>query len=277
MNTPDYSTYSFRQLYEALDQLRGDQYPQVLKALEDEIARRQKVDKPTLEETYFRLNRERFPQHEHQLRARIDALGGFDTIAPETVTPENQYQTGWRRFWALVFDNLILALLLGSVAAQLVASGPDDIALKTAVDLGSQFVILSYFILMHAAFGQTLGKMITGVRVVRNADLQAIGLRHALVRDIVPVIFFAIGIWGLAHVDIGISEGKDAASEIPPLVLMISLLALVWGILEVITMLFNRRRRALHDFIAATVVVRYLRGQAKPAATGIQEESATAA
>jgi hypothetical protein len=33
-------------------------------------------------------------------------------------------------------------------------------------------------------------------------------------------------------------------------------LGLYWAILELITMLFNEQRRAIHDFIANTVVVR---------------------
>ena len=41
MQVPDYSTYGFRELYEALDRLRADLYPHVLEALEAEIARPQ--------------------------------------------------------------------------------------------------------------------------------------------------------------------------------------------------------------------------------------------
>jgi len=33
-------------------------------------------------------------------------------------------------------------------------------------------------------------------------------------------------------------------------------LILIWSLLEIITMLFDRKGRAIHDFIAGTVVLR---------------------
>lgn len=37
---------------------------------------------------------------------------------------------------------------------------------------------------------------------------------------------------------------------------LLALIPLVWFVAEVLTMLTNERRRALHDFIAGTVVIR---------------------
>jgi uncharacterized RDD family membrane protein YckC len=47
-----------------------------------------------------------------------------------------------------------------------------------------------------------------------------------------------------------ISEGLSYA------VIGFGILAMVWGISEFVTMLFNDKRRALHDYIGKTVVVR---------------------
>lgn len=260
MNLPDYSTYQFRELYEALDRLRADVYPDVLNALEAEIARRNDVGKPLLEEAYFRLDRARFPSHEQQLRQRIEALGGFDTIAPETITADNRFKTGWRRFWAMIFDIIIFQLLiLGPIAGVVQSGREDDLAFNAAVSFCTQLAVIFYFVLMHAVCGQTLGKMITGVKVVRNADLAPIALRHALMRDIVPLLFLIASVLSLSYFDFGISEGKNPAPELPPVFIGIFLLGFAWPLLEVLTMLFNRRRRAIHDYIAGTVVTRYLR------------------
>lgn len=116
MQTPDYTGYTFRQLYEALDGIRGEQYPQILTALEAEIRSRPNVPKADLEEVYFHLDQNKFPEHERRLREEIEAQGGFDTIAPETVTDENRYHTGWRRFWAMIFDAIILFAVMASLA-----------------------------------------------------------------------------------------------------------------------------------------------------------------
>ncbi|NNF51316.1 MAG: hypothetical protein HKN59_02650, partial [Gammaproteobacteria bacterium] len=135
---------------------------------------------------------------------------------------------------------------------------------------------LFYYIVMHAAFGQTLGKMITGVRVVKNKDLAPIGLGHALARDIVPLLFIAVGLLAMPMFDFGIAEGKEATLKLPIVFLAIAVLALAWPILEVITMLFNRRRRAIHDFIAGTVVIRYLRSAEKRAKDKLSTASTAA-
>ncbi len=264
MATPDYSDYSFRELYEALGALRGDLYPQVLQALEDEIAKRQGLNKAELEEIYFRLDTERFPRHAERLRQEIARQGGFESIAPEVVTEQNRFSTGWRRFWAVIFDAIILFAVMAPVAMLVEEGRNDNLALMAALDYGTTLVTIFYYILLHAAWGQTLGKMITGVKVVKNSDLSPIAFRHALTRDMVPLLVFIVGIVLINYLDIGIAENKQASLQPPPIVGAVVFLQFLWPLLELITMLFNRRRRAIHDFIAGTVVIRYLRHPAHP-------------
>ncbi|NNF68029.1 MAG: RDD family protein [Gammaproteobacteria bacterium] len=274
MKSPDYSFYGFRELYEALDRLRGDIYPEALAALEAEIARRENVEKPLLEEVFFRLDRERFPEHEKRLRRQIEKLGGFDSIAPESVTPENLFKTGWRRFWAVVFDVVFVTLLLMPMTAIVLGGREDDLALTGAVEFIQQTLSVFYYVLMHAACGQTLGKMITGVKVVRNSDFSPIRLRHALLRDIVPLLAIFLGLLSMPYFDFGIGEGDDLASVLPVVFIALVVVHFAWPFLELLTMLLNRRRRALHDYIAGTVVIRYLRTAEKSRNITIPAESA---
>jgi uncharacterized RDD family membrane protein YckC len=51
-------------------------------------------------------------------------------------------------------------------------------------------------------------------------------------------------------------EGFEAAYLKSNVNLVIVGVSMVWFVLEILTMLTNRRRRALHDLIAGTVVVR---------------------
>lgn len=267
MKLPDYPSYSFRELYEALEALQSDLYPEVRQALEEEIRQRTDVDKPLLEEVYFKLDHQRFPEHRAQLRQRIEALGGFDSIAPETVTDENLFKTGWRRVWALFFDVVIISVAFIPLSAVVLSGKDDDLAFQGAFEYILRVLSLFYFVLMHAAFGQTLGKMLTGVRVVKNADLTPINLRHALIRDIVPLMFIFAALIALPLFDFKIDEGGDAILKLPLIFLVIAIVELAWPILELLSMLFNRRRRAIHDFIAGTVVIRYLRLSDQPVLT----------
>lgn len=259
MKSQDYTSYTFRQLYEGLESVRGDLYPEALSALEAEISRRHDVPKAELEEVYFHLDHGKYPEHRKHLTALILQQGGFDTIAAEVVTETNRYQTGWRRFWALVFDSLLLQLLIGVSTIPVIKHFANDVVIVTGLTVVSQTVILLYFILMHATLGQTLGKMLTGVKIVRYPDEHRIGLTQALLRETVPLLLLAAAIVMLPYSDIIVSTDKGAALKPPGIVTGVALLALLWGLLEVLTMLFSKKRRALHDLIARTVVVRYLK------------------
>jgi uncharacterized RDD family membrane protein YckC len=261
VNSTEYQNYTFRQLYEALDSIRGDIYPESLERLETEIRSRTDAPKAELEEAYFRLDHDRYPEHKTHLAALIQEQGGFDTIAPEAITDENRYQTGWRRFWALFFDSTILQLIISALTVPLMSARPGDVVTVTVISFCSQILVLFYFILMHASWGQTLGKMITGVRVVRVSDEQPINLLRSLLRDSVPVVFLVTAILMLPYSDIVVVDGKTAMLKPPAISTGVGLLALLWGAVEIVSMLFSKKRRALHDLIAGTVVVRYVRTQ----------------
>lgn len=278
MIIPDYSQYSFRQLYEALDSLRGDAYPEALAALEEEIARRDDPDKTELEEVYFRLNADQHPEHASRLRAAIEAHGGFDTIAPEVVTDENRFRTGWRRFWAmLVFDPLVFAVGFSIITAPFGRAAADNPAVQTALNFAADVGWIFYFVLLHAICGQTVGKMITGVKVVRNSDLGPIRLWHALAREIGPLLIFVVAMLILPGVDfIEPENAEEFIIQLPPSIIALIAAPFIWGMLEILTMLFNKRRRALHDFIAGTVVIRHVRPRKRGRKSRVPEETVIA-
>ena len=120
---------------------------------------------------------------------------------------------------------------------------------------------LLYTVVMHGRYGQTIGKMVTKVRVVDFRTEGKISFRQAWLREGIPMILslgllgyevFAILTWSASpraiDNDEGLMTGKSfwLLSSIPGL----------WFLAEVLTMLTNDKRRALHDFIAGTVVIR---------------------
>jgi uncharacterized RDD family membrane protein YckC len=100
---------------------------------------------------------------------------------------------------------------------------------------------------MHALRGQTIGKMLCRV-VVRDLTLQRISFFQAVRRDLVP---------GAATIAMLVAQ--YAASDpqvVDQVAATLNSFFVVWTALELVTMFFSDRRRALHDLIAGTVVVR---------------------
>jgi len=119
---------------------------------------------------------------------------------------------------------------------------------------GVQFAV--YAIFMHGYFGQTIGKMIMDVKVLNHDTETEINVKQALRRESVNL---ALNIsWVLIILIVATSlELSGAISEgLSYEVIGFGILAMVWGISEFVTMLFNDKRRALHDYIGKTVIVR---------------------
>jgi uncharacterized RDD family membrane protein YckC len=109
--------------------------------------------------------------------------------------------------------------------------------------------------LLHRFYGQTLGKRIMKIRVL-SVDDEPITMRQAVLRDSVWLGLLLIGfVLNLPAVLAGDSYlvTIDVTDSVE---IGISYISSAWLILEMITMLFNDKRRAIHDLIAGTVVVR---------------------
>lgn len=176
------------------------------------------------------------------------------------------YATFWQRFWAMWIDCLVL---LPVVALDLWAQSLSK-AVSMALLLPTTALYLGYQIYCHGRFGQTVGKRIMGIRVSRLTG-EPIGWRQAWLRSLVDIVFSVLGVFAAFVALVTISDADyygfdwweriEALAEHEPAWLdWTAPASTVWVWSEVIVMLFNSRRRALHDFIAGTVVT-----QVKPA------------
>lgn len=170
---------------------------------------------------------------------------------------ERKYRTFWRRFFAEFVDSLVLlpVTLIASWVWRQAASVPLPLlALHYLVTRLLFFIFRIYFLGAH---GQTPGKMALGVVVLDVSERRHVSYRQALLRDAAPL---AVMLLLLPYQLFQILTGRfyllqpggrpDAISWISSLVLM------VWFLLEIVTMTFNSKRRALHDLIAGSVVVK---------------------
>jgi uncharacterized RDD family membrane protein YckC len=113
---------------------------------------------------------------------------------------------------------------------------------------------IAYSVVGHGVWGQTVGKRITRVKVVQTSR-ERLGLKRALLRD---GPWWAIGVLGLVADYPKVMAGINPAhvKDHGTLGLIFMWGGMVWFVLELATMFLNRKRRAVHDLIAGSVVVR---------------------
>jgi uncharacterized RDD family membrane protein YckC len=177
------------------------------------------------------------------------------------MTPPFSPASPSRRVGAGVIDFFILAMFartVGSFGASSRMAAAAAVALLT-------FAPLLYQILLHAKFGQTIGKYLLGISV-RRTDFSPIGFREALLRSSVDGVFSLHWLAVLAIAMHSLPESAFAnrgwsnlyaslEPSLPPHFQAVSVLGAIWVWSEFVTMLFSEQRRAVHDFIARTVVL----------------------
>lgn len=167
-------------------------------------------------------------------------------------TPEQIPKAGfWIRFVAIFIDGIIFSILLLGLSMVVMAlmgqsfmefmmvtgSGPigdtqvQTMAARMSTDISTTILTLNglylllailYFVVPTGRSGQTLGKRVCGIRVIRSkGELGSIGFGRALLREIIgkwlSTLFFCIGYLMAA---------------------------------------FHRQKRALHDLVAGTYVIK---------------------
>ncbi|MFN0060760.1 MAG: RDD family protein [Planctomycetota bacterium] len=163
-----------------------------------------------------------------------------------------RYHTGWRRVGAAGLDQL--ALLPIDLLFLWLFDHVTDTALLVLLYWLNATYRLVYSVWLHGCFGQTLGKMFVGVIVV-DITGRRIGLRQAFRRDS-PFILLAIAnaLTGTGAIVGGVKPLELEGMMLP--IIFVGSCGLIWLIAELVTMLSNSKRRAIHDWIGGTVVVR---------------------
>ena len=161
-----------------------------------------------------------------------------------------RYLTFWRRVGAGLFDGLIIwvfSLLIINFA------NFQNWELQLFWSLVIFVFASLYMIVLTGLVGQTLGKMVMGIIVLDESDEKSfIGIKRAFFRESVPIILQAIGM----VISVVYHFVQPASYE--SLVIIDDIIANAswgWFIAELVTMFFNERRRAVHDFLASSVVI----------------------
>ena len=171
------------------------------------------------------------------------------------------YAGFWPRLGSLLLD---VVIMLPLSALLLWGDGHYRLFMVYYLIPGTLFGLF-YGVYLVRRFGGTPGKLIVGIRI-RKLDGEPVGYREAFLRYFPDAIFGLLMsvalLFPLFHMSdaeyhsLAFMERAKRMVELAPSwykPLQIVQTVWVWG--ELIVLLTNRKRRALHDFIAGTVVV----------------------
>lgn len=199
------------------------------------------------------INSEKFPER----TAEIERLISIKKQDPDVIESmeksalKMRYQTFGPRFVAAIIDGVILVIASKLIFYITKSFGDSASIVSNTLDI---FLFVIYSVVFHGMFSQTIGKMVMGVVLLDVKTEKYIGFTHALLRDsvIIACTILTYTAW-LIGSD---SNGLVTDQQFLDILVIIALVRFCWVLLEIITMLFNKKRRALHDFIGGTVVVR---------------------
>ena len=118
------------------------------------------------------------------------------------------------------------------------------------IDIGSWLFMVAYIILMTHRFGGTLGKLAMDLRVYELSESRYLSLSKSALREspwiAINALIYSLMIYNYVMPDNKENHWLDIA---------INVTTLSWFALEILSALFNNKRRAIHDYIAGSVVV----------------------
>jgi len=167
------------------------------------------------------------------------------------------YRTFWRRFWAGLVDNLLVATPLVALEFWIERHWASPIASAACLTCLAA-AGPAYSILLHGRFGQTLGKRLLRVKVIDLSGAR-LTMGQAVRRELINLPF---ALWSYVALMVDVSHGGSAFRPAhpdygPPAALSYALLGL-----ELLSTLLSSKRRAVHDLVAGSVVVRVSAAQA---------------
>ncbi len=163
-----------------------------------------------------------------------------------------KYNTFWGRFFAGLLDGLVF---IPFIIIDIFLLKPErELIIVIPWLIFNYSIYFVYAIYFHWKFGQTLGKMIMKVKILDVSENEGLSFLQAFLRDSVSLIIQMYLLFRLVVLVVEIGYYDKIAVQ--DLTLTLGYIGLGWFIIEVITMLTNDKRRALHDFIARTVVIK---------------------
>ena len=174
----------------------------------------------------------------------------------------HHYAGFWRRFGSFLIDMLVYFPFL--FLNYRLCTRSHSIIIPITSYILVAILIQSYTIYCHGKWGRTIGKLATGIKIV-SLEFEPIGWRRAFKRSSVDILFGISACYGFCIATMCFSDaglGTDGMMRFngleawyPPWQKYSNWASQLWVFSEFVVMMTNDRRRALHDFIAGTVVI----------------------
>lgn len=122
----------------------------------------------------------------------------YEDISDSSTSNEFRYAGFWMRFWAFLTDLIIIFSLRGLLLTPLkfINEGVAiNIGIWTLNGILASLIFFAYFLLMTKYFGQTVGKMLFGLKVI-NENEASLSWSDLLYREVIGrfihVVYFAL-------------------------------------------------------------------------------------
>lgn len=128
---------------------------------------------------------------------------------------DRRYAGFWMRFWAFLVDLIIVGSINMIILSPFNLSEQSDILFGTLTIYGliTSVVFYLYFLLMTKYFSQTIGKMIIGIRVIRE-DGRAPEWSDLLFREVIGrFIHTVFSLLNLLYLIVGFTSEKEGIHD----------------------------------------------------------------
>lgn len=172
-----------------------------------------------------------------------------------------EYAGFWKRFWSFCLDTLIIAPIIAFTFW-----GNEQSRLFQLYYLIPNLLFgLWFYVYLVKRYGGTPGKLILKIKITK-LDGSDVSYREAALRysvlfvlsifSAIPMILAAQGMSDTEYFSMNWQERSLVLIErSPSWYNLVSIAMNVWVWSEFIVMLTNKKRRAIHDFIAGTIVI----------------------
>lgn len=138
-------------------------------------------------------------------------------FSPSVPANELRYAGFWMRFWAFLADLIVVFSIRGILLTPLkfINEGvPIAISVWTLNGILGALVFYLYFLLMTKQFGQTIGKMIFGLKVVR-VDLQSLQWGDLFFREVIGrFIYKSYLVLNLLYLVVAFTQKKQGIHDL---------------------------------------------------------------
>ena len=92
-----------------------------------------------------------------------------------------KYHTGIKRFWAAIVDSIVFIPFLLVTHWLFSATSNENILISWIIFI--RIAPLVYSVVLNYKYGQTIGKWVTGVKVMDREETRKISLKQSVLRD----------------------------------------------------------------------------------------------